>query len=99
MRKLKTGFVDGGGVNDRGFGQLHILISRTKVVTPLRQRKTAHAVISGLVSIVVVASDQRVVRVYGEVDARTEVGLPPRLQKADSNLRDVEGRIEDRGAH
>src|SRR6266852_3824049 len=99
MRRLKTALVDRGGVNDRGFSQLQILIRRTEVVTPLRQRKTAHAVIPGLVSIVVVARDQRVARVYGEVEARTKAGATPWLQKADSNLRDVEGRIENRGAY
>src|SRR5216684_3168959 len=99
MRKLKTRLVDRGGVEDRGFGQLQILIRRSKVVTTLRQREAAYAVVLSLVTIVVVAGYQRVVGVYRVVNARAEARVTPWLQKAESDLSDIERRIENRGPH
>ena len=78
MRKLKTCFVDGEGIDHRSLGQLHILICGGKIITTGWQRESIHPIVlRGRVKIVV-TSDERVARIDRIVKTRAEVSISTR---------------------
>ncbi len=81
MRKLKTCFVDGEGIDHRSLSQLHILICGGKIITTGWQGESIHPVVlRGRVKIVI-TSNQRVPRIDRIVETRAEVSVSARHQK------------------
>src|SRR6266567_445946 len=96
MRKLKAGFVDRKGVDNRGFRQLDILVPGFVCETPRRQRKPADSLVLGLLLEEVIAGNQGVLRIDGVIKPRANIRVASRNQEALAELHDIESGIENR---
>ena len=65
-------------IENRSFSQLHVVIYRERVVSALRQREAADALVLNTSAVVVVTNDQRVAGVDGVIEARAEKRIAPR---------------------
>src|SRR5262245_3757039 len=99
MRILKADFIDSSWIQNRRFGQLHVLKSRDEIISALRQIEPANSLIVRARSVVVVPSNQRVVCVDGVIKTGTEVCVAARNQKALAHLNGVEIGIEHSRAY
>src|SRR4030095_10947268 len=86
MIKLKSSFIDGGGVDDRGFRQLYVMVCRDKVITARRQRKPANTVVLGCIAKEVVAHNQRVPRIDRVLETRAYIPITARQHEAQTDL-------------
>src|SRR5262245_38203067 len=99
VSKLKTRFVDGRRVKNRGLSDLNILVCKNSVVAALGQSEAVYTGVVSAVTVVVITKDERVVGIDGVVETRAEEQVTPRHQEPLAEIDDVEIVIQNGCSH